>query len=345
MVVTPQALDRAHALTRVTARTRAWPAELRERILTRLAATDPRRNLQGWAEVAVLSVLEDSGATVTEVHPATVGLTTRSGNAVRVRTLAFALATDPLAEDAARRALESALARVRGPRSLMANVRRCVPGTIDRERLRDTVQAWWDSGATTPLRLEDAATAVEVVAPHGGDAGSVAPPHVIVRGPWHTHRTMEALEPRLVHEALLHAAGCPGEPPLVLACVADPAWPMYAVRDGGGWLRDMLYGPPRESVSAGEGGAQAWTYVGAPTASLYRDPALGELAGLMFLDRVSATRARVRAHLNPWCAQPLAATDLAACVGSFRAVESRSDSVRDNVALRWYEALAPEHEL
>jgi hypothetical protein len=105
----------------------------------------------------------------------------------------------------------------------------------------------------------------------------------------------------------------------------------------------MLYGPPRESETAG--GVQAWTFAGTPTASLYRDRALGEVAGVMFLDRVSATRARVRAHLNPWSARSLTATDLAPCVGVFRAVEGRSDSVRDNVTLRWYEALAPEHEL
>jgi hypothetical protein len=240
--------------------------------------------------------------------------------------------------------LAGALERVRGPRRLAASVRRCVPAGVDPERLRALAQAWWDAGAAAPLRVEDAALAHEVVAPAtsrlpGGDT----PPRVVVHGPWHAHRTLEALEPRLVHESLtLAAAGPPGDP-LLVACVADPCWPMYAVRDGGGGLRDLLYGPAREVGT--DHGVQTWRFDGTPAAALFRDRALGDVAGVMFLDRVSATRARVRAHLNPWGRAPLAARDLAPCVAAFRSAEGRSDSDRDNVSLRWYEAPDPELEL
>jgi hypothetical protein len=227
-------------------------------------------------------------------------------------------------------------------------MRRCVPGAVDAERLRTIAQAWWDAGASRPLRIDDAALDVELVA-LGVSRGA---PSIRVRGPWHTHRTLEALEPRLVHEALTHTAAA-APYPLLLACVADPAWPMYALRGGGGWLRDLLYGPARSAV--GTEGTVEWRVDGQPAAALFRDRTLGDVAGVMFLDRVSAARARVRAHLNPWARTPLAAHDLPPCTSTLRPVEnvpapegaSRAwpDSVRDNVGLRWYEAAVPEHEL
>jgi hypothetical protein len=348
MVVTPKGLDREHALTRVTARTRTWPARLRDRLVAGLASTEPRKSLQAWAEIAVLSVLADGGARLGEVHPTHVTVTLRGGRPVSVRTLAFTLSTDPLAEAASRRMLAGALAGMRGPARVEVAMRRCVPGAVDAERLRTVAQTWWEAGATRPLRIDDTALDVELVA-FGASQGA---PGVQVRGPWHTHRTLEALEPRLVHEALTHAASAAPQP-LLLACVADPGWPMYALRGGGGWLRDLLYGPPRSGT--GTGGQVEWRMDGQPAAALFRDRTLGDIAGVMFLDRVSAARARVRAHVNPWVGTPLAANDLPPCVSTFRPAESVHahegappawpDSVRDNVGLRWYEGAVPEHEL
>ncbi len=344
MPVATQAYLREHAWARLSERTRAWSDPQRERVLELLAATDTRRAVQGWAEVATMSLLEDAGWAVGLDMPSAAALRPHAlapGATIdtRIVTLAFTLGEPPPAEGHAA-PIARLLEQVDSPWRLLVEVRRLVPGAIDLDTLAARTEAWLASGAATPLGHEDPTLELDIVRVGPRRPGQRVV--VAIDGPWDVHRTLEALEPRLVHEALRHASGPVRQSPLVLSCVATPGWPMHAQRCSGAWLRDLLYGQANE-VEATHG-ERRWTFDGTPASALFRDPSLRNVAAVMFLDRLDPVRARARVHVNPWATTPLSVGQLDLCADVFRQ-DTDVATGGDKRVLRWYETPSGAHEI
>jgi hypothetical protein len=138
-----------------------------------------------------------------------------------------------------------------------------------------------------------------------------------------------------VQEALRSGPGEDGYAPLLLACVAQPGWPLDSGQRSG-WLRELLYG--RAARTHTEGGDTRWSIPGDTHPSLFRDPSLRATAGVVLADHLGPGELHARAHLNPWSPAALAPVHFPAGVPVFAEDPSaRAACPRDTRTLRWYE--------
>lgn len=277
-----------------------------------LASFDNRRFFQGFAELVTVGVLQDAGWRVRVLHTPGPRIEMRSpaGTGVMLSVLAFLHQTRPGGEEETRARLVDALSRVRARDRFMVLIRRWLPHDFDPAPVRRAVEMWLARVARNEWEgryaaYEDEHVALEFALTRQRVKGQQSP-LADVMGPFFAHRTLEAVEPRVVQEVDRHRAGPLRNRPLLVALVADQPW---LLTDG--YVRDFLYGRPSLTAS-GEHGPRV-EFNDQSSVSLFRDPLSRDVAGVMFVDRDPFQPVQVRAEalLNPWARDALDAHALA----------------------------------
>lgn len=335
------AADGTEVRERLQARVDSLAPELQERAAELLSSLDNRRFFQGFAEVAALSVLGVGGWEATGLVPPGPRLELRGadGRAILLSVLAFLHQTRPGGEDETRRRLHDALGRVSAKQRFAVLVRRWLPHDFDPAPVRRAVDLWLAQVQTGQWKDRYAAYDDDHISLEfcltGERAKARQSPVALVLGPFYAHRTMEVLEPRVVHELDRHRASAQRASPLLIAGLADQPWALNE-----GYVRDFLYGRPRRTSC--EGGACEVEFAGPPSVCLFRDPLYSAVSGVMLVDRRPAVpaRLRVRAWLNPWAASPLAPGELGVRVFAEDAAataRAREIGPADARVMRWHD--------
>ncbi len=301
----PEAADTRVALQALLARA---PLPLAERASSLMGSLDNRRFFQGYAELVVLDRLAAAGWTLVQGQSIQPRFEVQHPDAgpLLVVTLATLQCLRPGGEAHNRARLSEALGRIDSPRRFVALIRRWLPTDLDPWPVRRAVELWldrvdagqWDGTTATyedeSISLEFSLTGERV------QRGQVALADVI--GPFYAHRTMEAIEPRIVRELDAHRHSPPGRAPLLVVCVSDARWLINEAH-----IRDFLYGCPSRVSSSPE----RWEMEvpSAPGgACVFRDPVYRGVAGVVLAHQAPETLGAAggglagRGWLNPWCA-------------------------------------------
>ncbi len=304
------------------------PMALRARDL--LNSVENCRFFQGFAEVAVVSMLARQGFEVRALRGAgpRLELAHADGRAFFLSVLSFVHQTRPGGDDLTRQRLVEALSRVASRHRFVVLIRRWLPHDLDPEPVRRSLELWLAQVASGTWEgryaaYEDDNVALEFCLTGERVRGSGSALSFAL-GPFVAHRAMEVLEPRVVTELDRYNAGADRALPLVVAAVSDQPW-----RINQGYLRDFLYGRP--SLTAQENGESRFTFGGAGGPCAFRDPLYRRFAGLLLLDRDPARSHEIgaRALLNPWSDLKLTPDDMG--VSTFAQREGGAPG-----EMRWY---------
>ncbi len=305
---------------------------LADRARDLLSSLDNRRFFQGFAEVATLTALHGAGWRLTALEGSGPRLEMRRGGgpAFTLSVLAFLHQTRPGGDEGTRQRLVDALARVASRQRFAVHIRRWLPHDFDPEPIRRAIEMWlqqvqsgqWEGRYAS---YEDTHVSLEFCLT-GEKAKPRQSPLVLTLGPFHAHRALEVLEPRAVREMDRHQSSTARDTPLVLACVSDQPWALNP-----GYVRDFLYGRATRTVS-GEG-PMNWQFGGGGSVCAFRDPLYCGVSAVLLVDRNPRRPAEisVRAYLNPWARECLAADALG--VQAFAAV------AHEPPLMQWYDAL------
>ena len=324
-------------------------APIEDRAADLLSSFDNRKFFQGFAEVVTLGALQGARWRVRALHSPGPRLELRApgGEAVMLSVLAFLHQTRPGGEEETRRRLAESLSRIRARDRFVVLIRRWLPHDFDPTPVRRAVEMWlgrvaqgeWEGRYAA---YDDEFVSLEFCLTRQRTKGRQSPLAEVV-GPFLAHRTLEAVEPRVVTEIDRHLGSTLRARPLLLACVTDQRWTLTP-----GYLRDFLYGRASR-MSSGEGPPEV-AFNEQTSVSLFRDPLYAGVSGVMFIDRDPArpTFYAARALLNPWATFPIAAAALGVrcfAVDEERsAVESNGRGGRSWV-MRWFDELPAEWEI
>lgn len=287
------------------------PAVLQDRYSEMLVSLDNRKFFQAFSEVTVLGALQESGWLVRGWASPYVQVEHPARGSFSLSVLAFLQQRRPGGEEGLHQRLVESLGRVSARNRFAVLVRRWLPPDLDPEPVRRALELWlaqvshgqWQGRYATyedeRLALEFCLTGESVEPGQSALAFSM--------GPFYGHRTMEAMEPRVVAELDRYAASTRRRTPLLLACVTDQPWLM-----NDGYLLDFLYGRP-DGIRSGDGPLTR-DYEGAPGVCLFRDPLYPFLSGLWMMDRrpsIALGELRLRVCLNPWAQSALTPEDVA----------------------------------
>ena len=294
----PEGEDLRARIQRVA--TRAGPI-LESRAQDLLSSLDNRRFFQGFAEISAVKVLQDAGWNLAGLYPPAprLELRTPTGDTVMLSVLSFLHQTRPGAERDTRRVLADALSRVQARFRFVVLIRRWLPHDFDAEPVRRAVELWLrrfakEGAGDRYATYDDDHVSLEFCLTGEKVRGKQAP-LVLVMGPHLAHRSLAAVEPRIVLELDRHNASRLRGRPTLVACVSDQPWAFTR-----GYLRDFLYGRVSETVSDENGVTE--TFGSQVSVSLFRDPLYASTVGVVFIDRDPADLAHVRVAgwLNPW---------------------------------------------
>ncbi len=276
-----------------------------------LGSLDNRRFFQGFAEIATVKMLQDAGWGLTALHPPAPRFVLRSprGQPVILSVLSFLHQTRQGGEAESRRLLAEALRRVQAKSRFVVLIRRWLPHDFDPEPVRRAVDLWLrrfakEGGGDRYATYDDDHVSLEFCVTGERTRGTQTP-LVLVMGPHLAHRSLAAVEPRIVRELDQHNASALRDRPTLIACVSDQPWSFTA-----GYLRDFLYGRVYETVTGPEGRTETFGAQG--SVALFRDPLYARALGVVFIDRTAADAAHVRAVAwsNPWASHRIEARDL-----------------------------------
>lgn len=312
---------------------------MEDRAAELLGSFDNRRFFQGFAEVVTLGALWAGRWRLRALVPPGPRHELRgpAGETAVLSVMAFLHQTRPGAEDDTKERLAQALRRVKARDRFIVLIRRWLPHDFDPEPVRRAVDLWLarvarDQWQGRHAAYEDDHVSLEFALTGTRTRGRQSP-LVEMIGPFYGHRTLEAVEPRVVQELDRHLAGPSRSRPLLLACVADQPWALTP-----GYLRDFLYGRASR-IETGEGVDEV-EFNEQSSVALFRDPVYSCVSGLLLVDRQPARphEVRVRALLNPWATHPVRASALG--LRAFALDEARSMAVRQETGrrawvLRW----------
>jgi hypothetical protein len=280
--------------------------EVAERWADQLTSLDNRRFFQAFSEAWTAGALLAAGWRPEALAwPGPNLLASRPHDPpVEVLVLGFVRQVRPLPDRAISEKLARAVNRVASRSRVAILVRRWLPHDFDPEPVRRAIEMWlkevdrggWDGRYAAyddeAISLEFALTGESASAQDGVVAFTV--------GPFDAHRSMEAMERRIIAELDRHRAASPAARPLLVSCVSDQPW-----RLSPGYVRDLLYGKPCEQAVTVRGLELTWGPEYSP--SLFRDPFYSHVSGLLLIDRPTndPVGLRMEAFFNPWSPHPL----------------------------------------
>lgn len=276
------------------------PALVQERALTMLGSLDNRRFFQGYSELLVLDAMHGAGWLTQRVVPPQprfeVGREGRSPLLVSV--LATLQNLRPGGEAHNRSRLQHALSRVVASHRFVVLIRRWLPTDLDPAPVRRAIELWlgrvaagqWEGRYAT---YEDEVLSLEFSLT-GERCSEGQSPLADMIGPFYAHRTMEAIEPRIVRELDAHRLSEHGRTPLLVVCATDARWLINE-----SYILDFLYGRP--SRVGAETGWEIEVPALAGGACVFRDPVYRGVAGLVLAQRSANGEMGFRGWLNPWC--------------------------------------------
>lgn len=308
------------------------PSELAERWTEMLLSLDNRRFFQAFAELGCVASLEVAGWKPLGYRGGYVEVQHPARGTFNLAVLALLQQRRPGGEEALHARLMDGLGRISARHRFAVLIRRWLPPDLDPEPVRRALELWlaqvahgqWEGRYAT---YEDERLSLEFCLT--GEATSPGQsPLAFCMGPFHGHRTMEALEPRAIAELDRYASSGNRRVPMLLAFVTDQSWLM-----NDGYLLDFLYGRP-DAIRVEDGVHH--DYSGGNAVCVFRDPLYPFVSGVWLMDRqptLSLEQMRLRVCLNPWAGQPLTANDVA-----FRcfAEDSRAGTLR---SMRWFPGL------
>lgn len=267
-----------------------------------LGSLDNRRFFQGYAELASSEVLGQRGWRITDLSWPGPSLTARDpvGEPYHLLALGFIKQVRPADRVAVQR-LSRALDRVGSRARIVVLVRRWLPHDFDPEPVRRAIEMWlrevdrsgWD-GRYAEYRDEHVDLEFALTGEQAREGQGVV---ALSLGPYDAHRTMEALEQRIVSELDAWRLSAWSEQPVVLGLVSDQRWDLPQ-----GYLRELLYGKPvRQETHAHEPRYTA-TFGVEMTPCLFRDPLYRALSAVVLVERVPGRTAPAasRSFVNPW---------------------------------------------
>jgi len=147
-------------------------------------------------------------------------------------------------------------------------------------------------------------------------------------GPFDAHRTMEALEHRLVYDLDAYRLSAWSDQPLVVSCVCDQSWGLPP-----GYLRELLYGKPQLQATQPEDPKYTATFGPEMMPCLFRDPLYRVVSAVTFLERRADRLAphAAQTFINPWALRPASVDSFP---GRVFAVHSRD---ADRPVMAWVE--------
>jgi len=271
-----------------------------------LGSLDNRRFFQGYAEVATSEVLHQRGWRVTDLAWPGPCLAARdpNGEPCSLMVLGFVKQVRPADRVAIERLIRS-LDRVGSRARIVVLVRRWLPHEFDPEPVRRAIDMWlrevdrsgWD-GRYAEYRDDHISLEFALTGEQAREGQGVV---AMALGPFEAHRTMEALEHRLVYDLDAYRLSAWSDQPLVVACVCDQPW---GLPDG--YVRELLYGKPQLQATQPMDPRYTATFGPEMMPSLFRDPLYRVVSAVSFIERQPGSLAPQagRTYLNPWAVRP-----------------------------------------
>ena len=272
-----------------------------------LGSLDNRRFFQGYAEVATSELLTACGWRVNDLSWPGPSLSVRdpAGDPFHAVVLGFIKQSRPADRQAIER-LSRSLDRVGSRARIMVLVRRWLPHDFDPEPVRRAIDMWlrevdrsgWE-GRYAEYRDDHVNLEFALTGEQAREGQGVV---AMALGPFDAHRTMEALEQRVVHELDAWRLSAWSDQPVVLSLVCDQAWDLPR-----GYLRELFYGKPLRQETRPDEPRYTATFGPEMTPSIFRDPLYRALSAVILVERQPGqTRPVARESLvNPWAERSL----------------------------------------
>lgn len=267
-----------------------------------LGSLDNRRFFQGYAEVATSELLATRGWRVNDLSWPGPSLAMRDPagapyNAIVLGFVKQIRAADRQAVERLARALDRVGSRAR----IVVLVRRWLPHDFDPEPVRRAIDMWlrevdragWE-GRYAEYRDANVSLEFALTGEQAAEGQGVV---AMALGPYQAHRTMEALEQRVVYELDAYRLSAWSDQPVLLSLVCDQAWDLPR-----GYLRELLYGKPVSQQTRAEAPHYLATFGPEMTPSLFRDPLYRCVSAVVLVERDPAAGrpVAIQSYLNPW---------------------------------------------
>lgn len=273
-----------------------------------LGNLDNRRFFQGYAEIAGSEVLSQRGWRVNDLSWPGPSLSVRDpdGDPFHLVALGFIKQIRPADRQAIER-LSRALDRVGSRARIVVLVRKWLPHDFDPEPVRRAIDMWlrevdrsgWE-GRYAEYRDEHVNLEFALTGEQAREGQGVV---ALALGPYDAHRTMEAMEQRIVAELDAWRLSAWSDQPVVLSLVCDQRWDLPQ-----GYLRELFYGKPVRQETHPDEPRFTATFGVEMTPSLFRDPLYRALAAVVLVERPPGEAQPVAAQsfVNPWADHQLA---------------------------------------
>ncbi|NOY28565.1 MAG: hypothetical protein GXP62_22145 [Oligoflexia bacterium] len=272
-----------------------------------LGSLDNRRFFQGYAEISTSDLLSTCGWRINDLAWPGPSLAVRdpSGQSFNAIILGFIKQIRPIDQDAIGRLVRS-LGRVGSRSRIVVLVRRWLPHDFDPEPVRRAIDLWlrevdragWE-GRYAEYRDANVSLEFALTGEQAHDGQQVV---AMAMGPYDAHRTMDAVEQRVVYELDAYRLSAWSEQPVLLSLVCDQLWSLPR-----GYVRELLYGKPVSQETLADTPHFRATFGVEMTPSLFRDPLYRTVSAAVLVQREpGATHPTAFAsYVNPWAQHPI----------------------------------------